>query len=55
MITSKANGKLLKLVTKYPNKIQELAVMVVANNVLITDITKKGELVLVHLQKRSNN
>ena len=34
---------------KFPNKIQEVATLVAAGNVLITDITVKGEIVLEHL------
>ena len=47
MITAKANAKLMTAVlkTKTPEAREALAVMVAANNILITDITKKGEIV----------
>jgi len=46
MITQKANSKIFQLIaTMKKDKTQELACMIAANNILITDITKKGELV----------
>ena len=50
MITSKAYEKLMNSLQKFPNKIQEVATIVASSNVLIIDITKKGELVLKHLE-----
>lgn len=52
MITPKANAKLMSKVlfglTK--DKIDTITTLIAAPNVLITDITKKGELVLKHLK-----
>lgn len=47
MITPKANDKLMNAVlkTKTPEAREALAVMVAARNILITDITRKGEVV----------
>ena len=47
MITPKANAKLMGAVvkTKTMEARKALAVMVAASNILITDITKKGEIV----------
>ena len=47
MITQKANGKLFNAfaIAKGKDAMEALAMMVAANNILITDITKKGEVV----------
>ena len=47
MITPKAYAKLMTAIlkTKSPQARESLATMVAANNILITDITRKGEVV----------
>ena len=52
MISEKANRKLFSLLTK-TNKIEELAVIIAAKNVLIEDITKKGELIIKEIEDRT--
>ena len=50
MITPKAYQKINRVLLKIKkDKIDGLAVMIAAGNVLITDITPKGELILQHL------
>lgn len=53
MITPKANTKLMQTILKTKTKEarEALAVMIAANNVLITDITKKGELVVENIKQ----
>lgn len=50
MISQKANNKLFSLLAKLQlDKVEALAVIIAASNVLIVDITKKGELVIKRL------
>jgi hypothetical protein len=50
MITPKANAKLISLLVSLKREnVETLAIMIAASNILITDITKKGELVIEHL------
>ena len=52
MITPRAYQKLMTSLPKVKDKTGEVAVIVAANNVLVTDITKRGELVLEHLDRK---
>ncbi len=50
MISQKANRKLLPFLTKVKrDKVEAIAVMIAASNIVIEDITRKGELVIKHL------
>jgi len=52
MISPKANSKLLSLLSKMQkDKVEALAVIIAAKNVVITDITKKGQLIVEYLEK----
>lgn len=51
MISLKANSKLFSLLPKIKkDKMDGLAVLIAAENVLIKDITKKGELIIEDLE-----
>ena len=54
MITPKAYKKLFSFsfLEKLKGKMDEVAVIVAANNVVITDITKNGELVIKYLNTK---
>lgn len=55
MITPKAISKMHLVLQKLQlDKVDAVAVMIAAGNVLITDITRKGELVIEHLKPSKN-